>query len=160
MTSAARNRRKRLVVQPEIQKKIIAQTGLFPVLSLGAGTIITGYFYSCLVAEASAVEATLPSLTPLFVAVLSFTATMAGVSLYLALRSSHRIAGPAHRIIQTIRHMRRGDLSVRAMLRPGDLLFEVAEELNGALDDLEQRNSAETGDTGAPSGHETAAVAE
>jgi methyl-accepting chemotaxis protein len=138
-----------------MQKKIIVQTALFPVLSLGAGTVITGYFYGNLVAEASAVEAALPSLTPLFVAVLSFTAIMAGVSLYLALRTSHRIAGPAHRIIQTIRHMRRGDLSVRAVLRTGDLLIEVADELNDALDDMEQQSQV-----GSPgfTEHETAAA--
>ena len=55
MTSA-RNRRRQLVVHPGLQKKIILQTSLFPMLSLCVGCMITGLFYTRLVTEASAVE--------------------------------------------------------------------------------------------------------
>jgi hypothetical protein len=58
----------------------------------------------------------------------------AGYVALVSLRLSHRVAGAAHRICETLRAFRGGDRQVRATLRKGDFLEELADEVNSFLE--------------------------
>ncbi len=60
---------------------------------------------------------------------------------WLGIVVSHRIVGPAYRLIQTMKELNSGDFSIRAHLRQGDGLKDVANELNGLADSLEARKT-------------------
>ncbi len=60
---------------------------------------------------------------------------------WLGIVVSHRIVGPAYRLIQTMKGLNSGDFSIRAHLRQGDGLKDVASELNELADSLEARKS-------------------
>jgi nitrogen fixation/metabolism regulation signal transduction histidine kinase len=51
-------------------------------------------------------------------------------------RMAYRVAGPEHRLIQSLRRVRKGDLAFRVSLRRGDLLSGLAQECNELLDYL------------------------
>jgi len=80
----------------------------------------------------------LPTLVPLFLAILGFTLAVAALVVFQALRFSHRIAGPAYRLVKSLERIRSGDISFRVNLRRGDHLSEVAAELNNLLDWLNE----------------------
>ncbi len=60
---------------------------------------------------------------------------------WLGIVVSHRIVGPAYRLIQTMKELGAGDFSIRAHLRNGDGLKDVATELNSLADFLEARKT-------------------
>ncbi len=64
-----------------------------------------------------------------------------------AMRVAHRVAGPEYRLIQTLRRIRTGDLTVRAHLRHGDLLRGLATEVNELVEWL-NRNPPDGATTG------------
>ena len=58
---------------------------------------------------------------------------------WLGIHVTHRIVGPAYRLTQTMKALAGGELSVRAHLRKGDALKEVAGALNELGDAIESR---------------------
>lgn len=63
-----------------------------------------------------------------------------GIAYYwIGIVLSHRIVGPAYRLIQTMRDIARANFDVRARLRKGDGLKDVASELNGLVEALGDR---------------------
>ncbi len=132
---AANERRSRiLIVNEPLQKRIILAVSLIPTLGLALCTLIVAVFCRRLLGEATEHDVDLPSLVPLFFALLGFTLASAAVVVFQALRLSHRIAGPAYRLIKSIERIRSGDISFRVNLRRGDHLTEVAAEMNNLLD--------------------------
>lgn len=134
MATEGRNRRRILVVNEPLQKRIILGISLIPTFGLTACTLIVAVFCRRLLSEASVNDVDLPSLVPLFVSVLGFTLASGAVVVFQALRFSHRIAGPAYRLVRSMERMRSGDLAFRVNLRRGDHLTEVAAEMNRLLD--------------------------
>lgn len=55
---------------------------------------------------------------------------------------SHRIVGPAYRLVQTMRDLETGDFDSRARLRKNDGLKDVANELNELAEALGERKSS------------------
>ena len=136
------DRRKSLVINKQMQKKIIFAICLFPAISLSVATLIVAVFCRKLLSEAMMTEAGLPSLVPLFLFLLGFTIVSGAIVIHQALRFSHRIAGPAHRLIQSIDQVREGDISFRVDLRQGDHLTELADSFNQLLDWLNENPPA------------------
>lgn len=62
-------------------------------------------------------------------------------------RLAERVAGPEHRLIESLRRLRSGDLAFRVHLRRGDLLTELAAECNEVLEWLNRNppHGARTG---------------
>lgn len=58
---------------------------------------------------------------------------------YLGIHVTHRIVGPAYRLIQTMKALAAGKLDTRAHLRKGDALKDVAAALNELGEALEAR---------------------
>lgn len=59
---------------------------------------------------------------------------------WLGIHVTHRIVGPAYRLIQTTHAYTDGDYTVRSHLRKGDALKDVATALNELGDALESRS--------------------
>lgn len=49
---------------------------------------------------------------------------------------THRMVGASHRIKAVLQAVRRGDRAIRANLREGDYFLDVADELNGLIEEL------------------------
>lgn len=135
-------RRRTLIVNEPLQKRIIVAVSLIPTVGLAVSTMIVAIFCRRLLGEAMEQDVELPSLVPLFVAVLGFTLASAAVVVFQAMRFSHRIAGPAYRLIKSMERIRCGDVSFRVNLRRGDHLTEVASEMNNLLDWLNENPPA------------------
>lgn len=58
---------------------------------------------------------------------------------WLGIHVTHRIVGPAYRLIQTMHSYTDGDFAVRSYLRKGDSLKDVANALNELGEALESR---------------------
>jgi len=73
-------------------------------------------------------------LTPLAVALVLLIVSVLMVGVVV----SHQIGGPIWRFKQICRRLREGDYSVRAKLRKRDSLHDLAEDLNAALEAIEE----------------------
>ncbi len=138
MGSVERSRRRVLVADETLQRKIILGVALVPTVGLSLCALVVAAFCRDLLAEAAAQEVELTSLVPLFLAVLGFTLAAGAVFVFQALRFSHRIAGPAYRLVQSMRRIQAGDISFRVSIRRGDHLTDVVAEFNRMLDWLNE----------------------
>jgi methyl-accepting chemotaxis protein len=113
----------------------------FQALSVGNAVRLSCSVRPLLLALRPAGRAPVAELERLLMAVVCLTPAMAGAILYVAFRSSHRIAGPTFRLVESLKRIASGDVDFRVRLRRGDLLTEIADELNRALDAI-QSNAA------------------
>ncbi|MCB9869829.1 MAG: HAMP domain-containing protein [Planctomycetes bacterium] len=107
---------------------------------MSSGAVV--WFCRRLLVEAVRHEITLPSLVPLFLAVLGLVAVATVLVFAQAARSARRLHGPIQRITVAMQRMRTGDIGHRVHLRRGDHLREVAGELNLLLDWLNENPPA------------------
>ncbi len=138
MVARRKNRRTQIVINEGMQRRIINAITLVPMGGLAISTLIVAVFCRRLLSEALAADAELPSLTPLFAAVLIFFVICSLVMGVQGLRFSHRIAGPTYRLCQSMERIRSGDIAFRVTLRKGDYLTEAAAEFNKMLDWLNE----------------------
>lgn len=134
-------RRKRLIVLPGLQRRLILSAAVWPLimLSAAAGLVAMG----CLVVALQAEEAqtVLPGLALLEWAFAGLFLVAASVILGQALVFSHRIAGPIYRFQLSLDRVTAGELGFRIQLRKKDFLQETAEHFNSMLDALEKRTA-------------------
>lgn len=140
MTANPQQRRKQIIVNKELQNRIVFAVSWPAALCLVLTSVALGVFCTRLSTEAMAVDAELPSLVPVFMTTAAFLVVATVFQLLSALKFSHRIAGPMYRMRKTFEAFRSGDLAVRANIRDGDYLREVADDINGFLDWLEQEH--------------------
>jgi hypothetical protein len=133
-----RNRRRSLVVNKPLQARLIFSMSVVPVLGLSALLVLVAYFCHELRLEVLAADVEVESVAPFLLAVTGCVLVAGVLLLYNALRISHRIAGPMHRICESLERVRNGDLAFRVQLRPGDHLREVCDELNRLIDALNE----------------------
>ena len=72
------------------------------------------------------------------------TAWLAAAWVLFAIRRSHKIAGPSHKMTQFMNGVTRESMSNRVTLRKGDELQSVADALNNMLDRLQSSGHAQT----------------
>src|SRR5690606_1252387 len=130
--------RRILLVNEPLQKRVILAVAALPTVGLAACGLLVAAFCRDLLVEATERDVELPTLVPLFLAILGFTLAVAALVVFQALRFSHRIAGPAYRLVKSRERIRSGDICFRVILRRGDHLSEVAAELNNLLDWLNE----------------------
>ena len=100
---------------------------------LSRGTLTTGYQ-----GAEFTIEKTARFFFATFAIVASITAVaiaLVGMAIFIVL--SHRIAGPAHRLQNSLREIGSGNLTYRVRLRKKDELAELAEELNRLTESLD-----------------------
>lgn len=135
--SNAHNRRRQMTVNRQLQSRIVFSVSWPPALALMITAVVVGLLCFRLSGEAMAANITLPSLLPLFLTVAAFLMVAAFYLVANAWRFSHRVAGPMYRLNKTLEQVQEGDLTVRANLRKGDFLVEVADGMNDFLEWLE-----------------------
>ena len=95
--------------------------------------------FDCDVVNLGALREPVPDLGPMLFGIMLLSAGMAGAIFYVSYRFSNRVAGPAWRVIQSLKRIREGDAAFRVKLRHGDLLLQLVDELNVTLEQLEQQ---------------------
>ncbi len=133
MSHTLPNRRKKLIINKPVQRRIIVGVTIIPMLVLVAATIAVAILTGRVLDEARAAEQGLPTLAPLFVSLFLFIVAAGTTVVISALRYSNRIAGPMFRLCRSMREIREGDLSFTVKLRKGDELTEIADELNAMI---------------------------
>lgn len=83
-----------------------------------------------------------PSVAPVYLAGAFCLLVSCMVVVVHGTRTAHRVAGPEHRLIQSLRRVRTGDLAFRVSLRRGDLLSDLASECNALIEHLNQHPPA------------------
>ncbi len=132
-------RRRTLIVDRPVQRRIIRDVVVVPMSALAATSVVVAWFCDRLVEESLSYDIELPGLIPLLVSVLVFCAVSCFVIAVRGLRFSHRVAGPAYRICRSLERLRAGDTDFVVKLRKGDHLGEVAAELNRLIEHLRSR---------------------
>jgi hypothetical protein len=135
------HRRKRLLIDPRVQSRIIKGIAWPAALCLIATSIVVTTLCYRLVDEALVAQIELPSVTPLLIALAVFLVASLGFTIYTALSVSHRIVGPLFRIRVVMDGVRNGQLSARARVRSRDYLPEFATFVNEFLDWVEREHS-------------------
>jgi sensor histidine kinase YesM len=137
MSNPATNRRKSRIVLPSLQGQIILQTTLLPLIALGLLVLTATFIARQLMVEAATMDVVFENLQPLLVAIVCMSTVMAGSILYVAFRFSHRIAGPAYRLVKSLEQVQTGNAHFQVKLRDGDLLTELAVQMNLTLESLQ-----------------------
>lgn len=143
--SQAANRRRQIIIDPELQKRMVFAAGWPPCLGMAAAIVLLGVFCSRLSSEALDAGVELPSLLWVFLATAAFIVVAMAFVLWTALRISHRVAGPGYNIGRVLERVRAGDLGARVHLRKGDYLGAVADHVNAHLEWLQQHPPAVPG---------------
>ncbi len=140
--STPRHKRRRLIVDPEQQSRIVFGIAWLPAVSIGLAALAMAWLYRVVDEETAQAGVLVRSLLPAFLCGICFQFLAIAILLWNSLKVSHRVYGPIYRMTKTLEAVREGDLGVRARLRDGDHLTELAQHLNGFLDWLERHPPA------------------
>lgn len=138
MAMRYRKRRNSPIVARGVQKRVIGKGTTLSILGLGISMCLAAISCLELMQESLADGVQRPSLVPLMLSILGFFLCAVCVALFQGLRYSNRIIGPTQRLCSIMRKVRAGDLTVRAHLRRGDYLRDLATELNALIDWLNE----------------------
>ncbi|MFQ5503554.1 MAG: HAMP domain-containing protein [Planctomycetota bacterium] len=138
MQKSFQNRRRRYIVNKPVQNRIIFTISFMPILGLVGATLAVAILAGRVLDEARSVDENIPTLGPLFIAMLLFILSSGGVVVLQAVRYSNRIAGPTYRLVKSLERVMEGDLNFRVKLREGDELTDLAEALNRHIDWLQE----------------------
>jgi hypothetical protein len=159
MSSAGQNRRRVLVVNPDSQKRMMITMTVAPAVGLSVMMIAVCFFCHRVYQHSIDVGVQIDGLMPLFISVSGFVLVAAAFLVSSALMTSHRIAGPAYRLCESLKRAREGDIGFSVTLRDADYLTEIRDEMNLFLDVLNE-NPPEGFKTRAMRAAEEAAAAE
>jgi methyl-accepting chemotaxis protein len=141
MPHLSTNRRRTRLVLRDLQGQILLQTTALPLAVLAGLLAAFAVLGRRILDEAATALAEIPALESLLIGVMCLGAAMVGAILFVAYRFSHRIAGPAYRIIKSLERVGEGDVDFQVTLRKGDLLTEVADQFNATLKALQSRRT-------------------
>lgn len=141
------NRRKTLVVNKEIQDRIVLKVSLFPMLALLVGAFAIMILSTQIKAEAAEAAAYLPSMGLFLFSVVGFVAVFGIILIRQAKIFSNQIAGPIYRICKSLEEVRAGNTDLRIQLREGDFNTEIADEINLLLDWMASKDQEEKNPT-------------
>lgn len=132
------NQRKIIMINPEMQHRMIRAFVGIPAIGMASAMVVVCYFTYQVYREAIISDVRLDGLIPLFLSVSVFLIVTSVFLFSNSIKISHLVAGPAYRICQSIKQMRAGDIGFKIKLRAGDYLTEVRDELNLLLDTLNE----------------------
>jgi len=139
MQATNKIRRRKLIVLPDLQKRIIRDMSLIPILALIMGTVIVGVSVRLMLSEVNASGVQLPGLYGFLGSLAGFFFLACYVTLTLAARISNRIAGPIYRLDKVVEQFMQGDTQVRVSFRKDDYLTEIADNVNLLLEVIEKK---------------------
>ena len=164
-----KSRRRRLIVDKEMQSRLIMAASWPAALCLAVTVTLLGVFCARVTHQMLEADIPLDGVLSLLVMSLVFMVVCTGYFLFNTLKISNRVFGPIFRLTDTLHRVRDGELDVRARLRDQDYLHAFANELNEFLDHVTPYLPRKTGDgsdeekaaprTGAETASPTAAAA-
>lgn len=133
MANGPVNRRGGIILDGRTQKQMVIRSTALPLTALIIGAAAMLWFSEQAFERAEEIGAAGPSFTALVVFTIVFIVGTSAVAIWLALRQSHRLVGPAHRLQKSLERIRHGELDFEVTLREADELAGLAEELNRLL---------------------------
>ena len=137
MTSQNESRRQLMLDKP-LQTRIMISATRVPLLMLLIATVCVGMFCMRLASDVVASGVYLPSALWLILAVTVFLASATGFIVFHSLKLSNRIAGPMLRMGKIMKAFQSGQRQERVLLRPQDLLWPLAQDMNSFLEWVEK----------------------
>lgn len=137
------NRRKQLIVDRDVQTRIILAVSWPLAAAIAVVALFLGVLCGDLAQQARALGVDVPSVPATVFAIVVLVLACLGFVAYMALRISHRVAGPIFRLNATMQRFQNGERDARVDLRRGDYLHEVAAGLNGLLEWMQQQLPAD-----------------
>ncbi len=126
-------RRRRLIVDRQMQSRIIAQVAWPAALCVMVSVTLMGLFCARVTAKAIEANVEIDGVATMLLACLGFLLVSSGLFLFNCLKVSHRVAGPIYRIRAVLAAVRAGEPTLRIRLRKEDFLGDLAEDLNTFL---------------------------
>jgi hypothetical protein len=127
------DQRRNYVVNPKMQRQIILSAAWPLVVIIGVMVLVQFVLDAQLAAELQEHELVLGGRSLRVIAGLGFMGfalTYVGV---MSLKLSHRVAGAAWRLGQTMKSFREGERQIRVKLRDDDLLIDLQDDMNHFL---------------------------
>lgn len=146
MTASTYQPRRQLVVNEDLQRRIVRDVIGLPTIAFAINAIALGVLVGRVFAEIDLSGANLPSLVPCGVALFGLVIIGAFALLSQALRVSNKVAGPQfgmHRVVVE-RLDRRGEPPAeptRVKIRRGDYLHGAAADINRLFERVEELES-------------------
>lgn len=132
------NRRRRLIVDPVQQTRMLLGIALAPSIILAVTACAMSWIYVEIDATLERSGTQAPLLLAAFLGASCFLFAAIAALLWHGLKTSHRVYGPIYRISKCVDEVRQGRFATRIKLRDGDHLTELADKLNDFLEWLEQ----------------------
>ena len=134
-------KRRRYLVDREYQLQFITRV-LFLLLAIAGATCLTasGLLWQNMYSAHQDVSPTLitTALIAISLTLLVELVIAVPVVFYFGIRHTHRVVGPMNRIKRTLEAISNGDFSQRIILRPGDVLQDLAKAINEMAERLQQ----------------------
>ena len=106
MTKPRHVRRKTIIINPKLQKRIIRSISTVPAMALFLMMFVVCIFCYEAYQEATKLGIQFDGMLPLFIAVAGFVVTAAMYLITTAILTSHRVAGPAYRLCESLKRVR------------------------------------------------------
>jgi hypothetical protein len=127
------DQRRNYLANPRMQRQIILSASWPLVVIIGVMVLVQFVLDAQLAAELEAHELVLEGRSLRVIAGLGFMGFALAYVGIMSLKLSHRIAGAAWRLGQTMRSFREGERQLRVKLREDDLLRDLQDDLNDFL---------------------------
>jgi nitrogen fixation/metabolism regulation signal transduction histidine kinase len=145
--SNTKNRRKKLIINPTLQRQMIKDMVKIPILTLTICTILVASSFWAVLPDFESLETTFPGIYKvMFGLLLSVVCLVFLSSLFItmvaATRISNRVAGPLYRLTTAMEQILKGEDHVKITLRKGDYLEDIVDNFNRFLSCLEEQHGS------------------
>jgi nitrogen fixation/metabolism regulation signal transduction histidine kinase len=134
------NRRQVLIIDQNLQHRLIKDISRFPIIALMVGMLIMAVNFRLMVDVAFAEELQMSGIYGFIACMVGYVFLACYVTLSQATRLSHRIAGPLYRLHKAMEQLEKGDLNCKFTLRDGDYLTDTAELFNRMVTHLQHED--------------------
>ena len=131
-------KRRKLIVNPSLQHRLIRDVSSVPIIVLIAGMTIMAVSFRLMIQQALDADVLLPGIHGFLGCMAVFVFMACYVTLNMATRVSNRVAGPLYRLHKAMDQLTKGDTDCRVKFRDGDYLTETADVFNRLVDFLKE----------------------
>ena len=137
MRSSRKHHRKQIIVDPSFQFRIALWSGMLAVVEIMLSSVVMMIVVLTSVWIPAGFQVEM--FTRLWVVVGFLALTFTALNIVVGVYISHRIAGPVHRLKESMRRMAGGDVSFLITLRDKDELQELKDEFNDMISSVRDR---------------------
>ena len=138
-----KNRRKTLIVNPTLQRRLIADVAKVPIIALIAGLVIVAFEFWLIIRLAEAADLELLGIYGLMASLIGLLFILTCfVILHTAIRISNRIIGPLYRLRLAMERVLKDDMDFELKIRKGDYLVEIVDIFNAMIAHIRDQQKA------------------